>query len=93
MSVCVCLVLTTNRDEICACSEEAYESLSLQEAQKIMRFDTKAALLEMAKEQEWVVENGRVYFKSEPSADNLELNSMELIKNTLHYAKEIERIV
>ena len=81
------------REEICACSEEAYESLTVQEAMKIMRFDSKQALLAYAKESQWVVHQDRIVFKSEKASDNVELNSMELIKNTLHYAREIERIV
>ena len=87
-------LIETVRDEICACSEEAYESLSLAEARQVMRFDTEEGLLAYAKEAGWVVKDGRVFFAAaEASTDKVELNSMDLIKNTLHYAKEIERIV
>ena len=86
-------LIETVREEICACSEEAYESLTIPEAMKIMRFDSKQALLAYAKESEWVVQQDRIVFKCENASDNVELNSMELIKNTLHYAREIERIV
>ena len=46
-----------------------------------------------AKESEWVIEGDRIMFSKESTSDKVQLNSMELIKNTLHYAKEIERIV
>merc|ERR1712010_42421 len=48
-------LIETVREEICACGEEAYESLTIPEAMKIMRFDSKQALLAYAKESEWVV--------------------------------------
>ena len=86
-------LIKTVRDEIGACSEEAYESLTLEEAQKIMRFGTKKEVLEYAEENEWLVEGNRIIFQRESTTDNVELNSMDLIKNTLHYAKEIEKIV
>jgi 26S proteasome regulatory subunit N12 len=86
-------LIKTVRDEIGACSEEAYESLTIEEAQKLMRFSTKKEVLQYAQENEWVVEGNRIVFKRDATTDNVELNSMELIKNTLHYAKEIERIV
>jgi len=40
-----------------------------------------------------VIEGDRIMFSKESTSDKVQLNSMELIKNTLHYAKEIERIV
>jgi len=86
-------LIETVRDEICACSEEAYNSLTIAEAQKIMRFDTKQALLDYAKESDWEVEGDRILFKNEAASESVELDSMALIKNTLYYAKEIERIV
>jgi hypothetical protein len=58
-----------------------------------MRFSTKKEVLQYAQENEWIVEGNRIVFKRDATTDNVELNSMELIKNTLHYAKEIERIV
>ena len=86
-------LIKTVRDEIGACSEEAYDSLTLDEAQKIMRFTSQQELLQYAKECEWLVDGNRIVFKNDAGTDSVELNSMELIKNTLHYAKEIERIV
>lgn len=86
-------LIETVRDEIGACSEEAYESLTIEEAQKIMRFNTKQEMLDYAAQNEWQVEGNRIVFNTDSTSDNVELNSIELIKNTLHYAKEIERIV
>ena len=119
------------RDEIGACSEQAYESLSVQEAQKMLGFTRKADMLAYAEkvpagrgcfgpwrylaappiglslchllthvcppsfQNDWVIEDGRIIFQGQAQemSELSELNSMDLIRNTLHYAKEIERIV
>lgn len=85
-------LVETVRDEIRACGEEAYESLSVKDAIKVMRFTSKKDLTAYADEHGWTIDKDVVVFRTD-EPDRVELNSMDLIRNTLHYAKEIERIV
>ncbi|CAA3008685.1 26S proteasome non-ATPase regulatory subunit 8 homolog A-like [Olea europaea var. sylvestris] len=90
------LLAKTVRDEIAGCNEKAYDSLSVNDAQQILLFSSDQELVEYIKVEhpEWEIKNGFVYFKqareSEPCK---EIPSLQLINQTLSYARELERIV
>jgi len=101
-------ILATVRDEIRSISEQAYASLSVDEAVRVMRFASERDLLDFAREEKadaWKVsEDGkRILFNCSSNNNNggggggagsaMEVNSMELIRNTLHYANQLERII
>ncbi|XP_078438141.1 regulatory particle non-ATPase 12A [Wolffia australiana] len=90
------LLAKTVRDEIASCSEKAYDSLSTAEAKRILTLssDEQLALFLLKDRKQWEIRNGRVYFqRSKKSAPRKEIPSLQLINQTLSYAKELERIV
>lgn len=90
------LLAKTVRDEIAGCSEKAYDYLSLQHAKQILMFSSDQELEEYVTEEhpEWEIRNDSVYFqKVKESAPCKEIPSLQLINQTLGYARELERIV
>lgn len=90
------LLAKTVRDEIAGCSEKAYDFLSLQDAKQILMFSSNQELEEYVTEEhpEWEIRNGCVYFqKAKESTPSKEIPSLQLINQTLGYARELERIV
>ncbi|KAE8691118.1 26S proteasome non-ATPase regulatory subunit 8-like protein A [Hibiscus syriacus] len=90
------LLAKTVRDEIAGCSEKAYDYLSINDARQMLLFSSDQELLEYVKEEhpEWEVKNGSVIFqKAKESTPCKEIPSLQLINQTLSYARELERIV
>ncbi|XP_050943063.1 26S proteasome non-ATPase regulatory subunit 8 homolog A isoform X2 [Cucumis melo] len=89
------LLAKTVRDEIAGCSEKAYDYLSINDARQMLLFSSDQELLDYVKEHpEWEITNGVVYFqKAKESAPCKEIPSLQLINQTLSYARELERIV
>ncbi|KAE8649215.1 26S proteasome non-ATPase regulatory subunit 8 homolog A [Cucumis sativus] len=90
------LLAKTVRDEIAGCSEKAYDYLSINDACQMLLFSSDQELLDYVKEEhpEWEVTNGNVYFqKAKESGPCKEIPSLQLINQTLSYARELERIV
>lgn len=89
-------LLETVREAIAECVQVAYQSLSFQEAQQLLIFSSKDALLAYVTEQkpEWQIKNESLWFT--PPKQNLQaqdIPSMRLIKESLAYATELDRIV
>uniref|UniRef100_A0A7N0R9H5 PCI domain-containing protein n=1 Tax=Kalanchoe fedtschenkoi TaxID=63787 RepID=A0A7N0R9H5_KALFE len=90
------LLAKTVRDEIAGCSEKAYDYLTVNDAKQILLFSSDNELAEYIKEDhpEWEIKNGCVYFqKAKETAPCKEIPSLQLINQTLSYARELERIV
>ncbi|KAK6935557.1 CSN8/PSMD8/EIF3K [Dillenia turbinata] len=86
----------TVRYEIAGCSEKAYDYLSINDARQMLLFSSDQELLSYVKENhsEWKVKNGYVFFqKAKESTPCKEIPSLQLINQTLSYARELERIV
>ncbi|KAG7015126.1 26S proteasome non-ATPase regulatory subunit 8-like A, partial [Cucurbita argyrosperma subsp. argyrosperma] len=91
----LCVFSATSRDEIAGCSEKAYDYLSISNARQMLLFSSDQELLEYVKEEhpEWEITNGILYFqKVKESAPCKEIPSLQLINQTLSYARELERI-
>ncbi|KAL7168358.1 hypothetical protein ACSBR2_038739 [Camellia fascicularis] len=76
--------------------EKAYDSLSINDARKILLFSSDKELFEYVKEEhpEWEIKNGFVIFqKAKESAPCKETPSLQFINQALSYARELERIV
>ncbi|KAL5998904.1 26S proteasome non-ATPase regulatory subunit 8 A [Asimina triloba] len=89
------LLAKTVRDEIAGCSEKAYDYLSISDAKKILMFSSDQELSDYITEDhpEWEIKNGCVFFqKAKESAPCKEIPSLQLINQTLSYARELERI-
>ncbi|KAF2313482.1 hypothetical protein GH714_011203 [Hevea brasiliensis] len=90
------LLAKTVRDEIAGCSEKAYGYLSVSDARQMLLFSSDNELLQYIKEEhpEWEIKTGQVIFqKAKESASCKEIPSLQLINQTLSYARELERIV
>ncbi|XP_030470142.1 26S proteasome non-ATPase regulatory subunit 8 homolog A [Syzygium oleosum] len=90
------LLAKTVRDEIAGCSEKAYDYLSISDARQMLLFSSDQELAEYIREEhpEWEIKSGFVYFqKAKESAPSKEIPSLQLINQTLSYARELERIV
>uniref|UniRef100_A0A2N9HHM5 PCI domain-containing protein n=1 Tax=Fagus sylvatica TaxID=28930 RepID=A0A2N9HHM5_FAGSY len=90
------LLAKTVRDEIAGCGEKAYDYLSINDARQMFLYTSEQELLEYIKEEhsEWEIKNGSVFFqKAKESAPCKEIPSLQLINQTLSYARELERIV
>ncbi|GFZ16385.1 regulatory particle non-ATPase 12A [Actinidia rufa] len=90
------LLAKTVRDEIAGCSEKAYDSLSINDARRMLLYSSDQELFEYIKEEhsEWEIKNGYVIFqRAKESAPCKEIPSLQLINQTLSYARELERIV
>ncbi|CAN1299844.1 Putative 26S proteasome non-ATPase regulatory subunit 8 homolog B [Linum perenne] len=90
------LLAKTVRDEIAGCSEKAYDSLSINNARQILLFSSDNELHQYIKEEhpEWETKDGFIVFqKAKESAPCKEIPSLQLINQTLSYARELERIV
>ncbi|CAL5360215.1 26S proteasome non-ATPase regulatory subunit 8 homolog A-like isoform X1 [Camellia sinensis] len=90
------LLAKTVRDEIAGCCEMAYDSLSINDVRKILLFSSDKELFEYVKEEhpEWDIKNGFVILKkAKESAACKEIPSLQLINQTLSYARELEWIV
>lgn len=90
------LLAKTVRDEIAGCGEKAYDSLSIKDARQMLLYSSDQELFDYIKEEhpEWEVKNGLVVFqKAKESAPCKEIPSLQLINQTLSYARELERIV
>ncbi|XP_038992646.1 26S proteasome non-ATPase regulatory subunit 8 homolog A-like [Hibiscus syriacus] len=90
------LLAKTVRDEIAGCSEKAYDYLSINDARQMLLFSSDQELLEYVKEEhpEWEVKNRSVFFqKAKEPTPYKEIPSLQLINQTLSYARELERIV
>jgi len=88
------ILMETIRDEIAECSEKAYQQLPVAEAQRLLLCSSLKQLQDYADKRGWVESKGAFHFKPlaniQPKA---EIPSMQLIHETLSYAKELERII
>ncbi|XP_042453470.1 26S proteasome non-ATPase regulatory subunit 8 homolog A-like [Zingiber officinale] len=90
------LLAKTVRDEISGCSEKAYGYLSITDAKKILMFSSDQELLDYISEEhpEWEIKDCCVFFRrAKESQPCKEIPALQLINQTLSYARELERIV
>mmetsp|Transcript_12269 Transcript_12269/g.26462 ORF Transcript_12269/g.26462 Transcript_12269/m.26462 type:complete len:264 (+) Transcript_12269:65-856(+) len=84
---------STVRDEVASCSERSYNRLRVTDAQKLMMFDSAAAVREYAEKHEWHVQDQYIVFQQQDAPAAQAIPSLTVINNALMYAKELERIV
>ncbi|PHU28111.1 26S proteasome non-ATPase regulatory subunit 8 -like protein A [Capsicum chinense] len=83
-------------DEIAGCSEKAYDRLSTSDARQMLLFSSDKELLQYVEQEhpEWEIKGGFIIFqKVKDSVPCKEIPSLQLITQTLSYARELERIV
>ncbi|KAJ3216772.1 hypothetical protein HDU67_008949 [Dinochytrium kinnereticum] len=84
--------LSDDRNEIASCSEKAYTSLPLPDAATLLYFKTPSDVVPFAHERGWTISEGKIIFTT-TNTENVELPTSKLIRQTLTYARELERIV
>ena len=90
------VLVGTIRSEIASCSEKAYPSLPIANAKNLLFLESEGAVVEFAKDREWVVKDGRIYFQQGDgtrSEKDILVASGQVIENTIGYARELETIV
>lgn len=89
------VLMGTVRDEIASCSEKAYKQITIPVARNILSLSSDGDVLAIAEDRNWIIRDGMIHFDEiKVQAPSMEqVPSMELIKRTLHYAKELEQIV
>ena len=89
-------LLQTVRDSIADCLEVAYKTMTVEEAMRMIKFESVEEVMEYVKEfrDDWIVEDGKLCFQLEAGGRKAsDVPSMTLIKQSLSYATELERIV
>lgn len=80
------------REDIANCSEKSFKTLSLKDAEKVLLFNDNNQFQQYIKERNWKVQGDVIQFGNNDN-QTVEIPSLQLIHQTLHYAKELERIV
>lgn len=84
---------STVREEIASCSERAYSSLKMDAAQSLLLIATAEEARTFAAERQWEVKNQEVKFLPQDNTESGNVCAMDVIMNSMTYARELERIV
>ena len=86
-------LLHTVREQIATCIEQAYETLTFEEAEKVLMTDSSTVKL-LAEKHNWNSKEGKFFFRNEqPHPSKKQIPSTEYLLHSLNYAKELERII
>lgn len=89
------MLMFSMREKIAACSEKAYDSISVDAAGKLLSLESKDELIEFCEERGWRIVGNSILFG--PDTDGVpsmeQVPSVELIKRSLDYARELEQII
>ncbi|KAG0288686.1 hypothetical protein BGZ96_007552 [Linnemannia gamsii] len=88
------ILMDTIRNEIASCSEKAYTSLPLSDAGTLLFFTNMEDILNFAKERNWKVNpvEQKAYFHSDAD-EKINIPADQIIKQTMFYARDMDRIV
>ncbi|KAA8495381.1 26S proteasome non-ATPase regulatory subunit 8-like A [Porphyridium purpureum] len=90
------MLLKTIRDDLAECIEKAYQSLDLPFAKQVLMIPQDDDMIAYCQAHGWTLDGNRVIFDSgERPAVSLETSvpTIEIMKRSIAYAKELERIV
>jgi 26S proteasome regulatory subunit N12 len=84
----------TVRNKIADCSEQAYDSLTVADLQRMMQLQSADEALKFVQSRAgWAVKGDKIVFLSKQAGANTQVDALKTIKQTLEYATELERIV
>ncbi|KAG0246122.1 proteasome 26S subunit [Mortierella sp. GBAus27b] len=88
------ILMDTIRNEIASCSEKAYTSLPLKDAGTLLFFTNMQDILNFAQERDWKVNpvEQKAYFHSDAD-EKVSIPADQIIKQTMFYARDMDRIV
>lgn len=84
---------STVRLEIASCSEHAYHFLSVKDAQSLLMIPTDEEVSDFIFERNWDTVDGKLEFPHVNITGIGNMNALEVISNSMTYARELERIV
>ncbi|XP_045185496.1 26S proteasome non-ATPase regulatory subunit 8-like [Mercenaria mercenaria] len=88
------ILLNTIRNEIAGCIEKAYEKIALNEAARMLFYESVKQMKEYATQRKWEVkQDGFFYFEQEEKETDEVIPAMDLAQQTIEYARELEMIV
>jgi len=87
------MLMSTVRSEVASCIEQAYHTLKVKDAQELLMVDSEAEVSKIAEERGWKVLGGVFQFKEATEKSHEAIPTLQLITNSLMYARELERIV
>jgi 26S proteasome regulatory subunit N12 len=82
----------TVREKISDCCEKSYETLGLQDARMLLMFDNEDATKKYCQKRKWDLRGSVIHF-GKASDEPSEIPAEALIRQTLDYATEMERII
>eukprot|EP00178_Gracilaria_changii_P026585 TRINITY_DN818_c0_g1_i1.p1 TRINITY_DN818_c0_g1~~TRINITY_DN818_c0_g1_i1.p1 ORF type:complete len:151 (+),score=21.75 TRINITY_DN818_c0_g1_i1:534-986(+) len=89
------MLMNTVREEIAACCERAYKSLTVESARKMLSISSEEELMELCAQKGWNVAGGVISFAEQeevsPAID--QVRSEDFITRSLLYARELEQII
>ncbi|KAJ1727658.1 regulatory particle non-ATPase, partial [Coemansia biformis] len=88
------ILMSTIRNEVASCVEKSYASLPFDDAKSVLFFSNLDGLLKFANERQWTVSPAekRITFQT-AAEDARAFQGESIMKQTLAYARELERIV
>ncbi|XP_062511600.1 26S proteasome non-ATPase regulatory subunit 8-like [Corticium candelabrum] len=86
------MLVDTVREEIASCAEKSYQQLDRREATKMLFLDSEEDMDKIAESRCWELRNGFYCFDQREKMD-VAIPSIQVIHQTLEYARELERIV
>ncbi|XP_031560931.1 26S proteasome non-ATPase regulatory subunit 8-like [Actinia tenebrosa] len=89
------ILLGTLREEIAACIEKSYRSITFKEGMRMLYFEGEKSMKAFADKRGWVLKPQNIYtFEDDNKKEtSLEIPSHKMTQHMLEYAKELERIV
>ncbi|XP_052767520.1 26S proteasome non-ATPase regulatory subunit 8-like isoform X1 [Mya arenaria] len=88
------ILLNTIRNEIAGCIEKAYEKIALNEAARMLFYDSVKQMKEYAQQRKWDLKtDGFFYFAQEEKDTDDVIPAKTLAEQTIMYARELEMIV
>ncbi|KAJ1897462.1 regulatory particle non-ATPase [Kickxella alabastrina] len=88
------ILMSTIRNEVASCVEKSYSSLPFADAKSVLFFTSMDELLRFAQEHQWTVSPSEKRITFPLTTENTRLFQGEnIMKQTLSYARELERIV
>ncbi|EFX72695.1 26S proteasome non-ATPase regulatory subunit 8-like [Daphnia pulex] len=88
------ILVDTIRDEIAACMEKSFDKIHFNEAAKMLSITNINTMKEYGNTREWSMNSGEYYlFQIDVKKSDESLTALDLAKQTIEYARELEMIV
>ncbi|KZS02937.1 26S proteasome non-ATPase regulatory subunit 8 [Daphnia magna] len=88
------ILVDTIRDEIAVCMEKSFDKIHLSEAAKMLSITNINSMKEYGNKREWSLNSGDYYlFQIDVKKCDDSLTALELAKQAIEYARELEMIV